>query len=217
MASGYEQTIWNFLMSKIENEYGVAGLMGNLYAESGLYPNNLQNTYESSLGYTDESYTNAVDNGTYTESQFVNDSAGYGLAQWTYYSRKQGLYDLFKNGSYSSISSITLQLNYLYSELTSNYPSVLSTLETATSVRQASDSVLHDFESPADQSESVEEIRESYSMEYYNAYSGTTGDGGESGGSSTTLSIHKGFNFLIFQRNRRAKLWTRRNFLNRLR
>jgi hypothetical protein len=35
--------------------------MGNLYAESGLKPINLQNTYEKSLGYTDAEYTAAVD------------------------------------------------------------------------------------------------------------------------------------------------------------
>jgi len=66
-------------MSKINNAYGVAGLMGNLYAESGLRSNNLQNTYEKTLGMTDEKYTAMVDNGSYTN--FVHDSAGYGLAQ----------------------------------------------------------------------------------------------------------------------------------------
>ena len=66
-------------MSKIGNPYGVAGLMGNLYAESGLRSNNLQNTFEKKFGMTDEQYTAAVDNGTYTN--FVKDSAGYGLAQ----------------------------------------------------------------------------------------------------------------------------------------
>lgn len=60
-----EEIIWSFLLGKIGNEYGVAGMMGNLYAESGLRPDNLQNAYEKRLGYTDASYTAAVDNGTY--------------------------------------------------------------------------------------------------------------------------------------------------------
>lgn len=63
--------------------------MGNLYAESALKPTNLQNTYEKKLGFSDTAYTQAVDNGTYTN--FVKDSAGYGLAQWTHWSRKQAL------------------------------------------------------------------------------------------------------------------------------
>lgn len=37
-------------------------------------------------------YTAAVDSGKYTD--FVHDSAGYGLAQWTYWSRKEGLLKL---------------------------------------------------------------------------------------------------------------------------
>lgn len=52
-----EQRIWNYLKSNGSNDYGVAGLMGNLYTESGLNPKNLQQTYERSLGYTDASYT----------------------------------------------------------------------------------------------------------------------------------------------------------------
>lgn len=52
-----EQHIWDVLYAKIGNPYGVAGLMGNLYAESGLQPNNLQNSYEETLGYSDSSYT----------------------------------------------------------------------------------------------------------------------------------------------------------------
>lgn len=50
-----------------------AGLMGNLFAESGLSPKNLQNTYEKKLGFTDDSYTAAVDSGSY--QNFVRDSA----------------------------------------------------------------------------------------------------------------------------------------------
>lgn len=72
-AAPNESHIWDVLYEKIGNPYGVAGLMGNLYAESGLLPNNLQNTYEKSLGYTDASYTQAVDSGSY--ANFISDSA----------------------------------------------------------------------------------------------------------------------------------------------
>lgn len=171
MASGYEQTIWNYLVSKIGNEYGVAGLMGNLQAESGLRPNNLQDSYEKSLGYTDSSYTSAVDNGSYSEYNFVNDKAGYGLAQWTHDSRKQGLYNMYKTG-YSSIGSISLALDYLWYELQNSYRGVLSVLQSATSIREASDKVLHDFENPKVQDTSVEEYRASLGVVFYNQFSG---------------------------------------------
>jgi hypothetical protein len=60
--------------------------MGNLDAESGLRSNNLQDTYSREFGLSDIQYTQKVDNGTYTN--FIKDGAGYGLAQWTYWSRK---------------------------------------------------------------------------------------------------------------------------------
>ena len=79
-----EKLIWDFLKGKGLTPCAIAGVMGNLFAESGLISTNLQDNFEDSLGMTDEQYTQAVDNGSYTN--FVNDSAGYGLAQWTYYS-----------------------------------------------------------------------------------------------------------------------------------
>ena len=81
-----EKQIWDFLKTEGFNDFGVAGLMGNLLAESGLRPNNMEDQYQSKLGYNDESYTRAVDNGTYTN--FIKDAVGYGLAQWTYWTRK---------------------------------------------------------------------------------------------------------------------------------
>jgi hypothetical protein len=162
-------TIWNLLMSKIGNKYGVAGLMGNLYAESGLVANNLQNTYNTKLGVSDSEYTSQVDSGTRSMSSFVNDSAGYGIAQWTYYTRKKKLYNYAKNAG-SSIGNLTMQVNYLCQELSSDYPSVLSALKSATSVYSASTVVLTQFESPKDQSSSVKSTRASYGQTYYNKY-----------------------------------------------
>ena len=89
VAEAPNENTWDVLYAKIGNPYGVAALMGNLYAESGLQSNNLQNTYEESLGYSDASYTQAVDSGSYTN--FTSDSAGYGLAQWTVEDRKTPL------------------------------------------------------------------------------------------------------------------------------
>ena len=64
--SSTERTIWNYFRCKGFSPAGVAGLMGNLYAESGLNPINLQNTYEKRLGLTDAEYTAAVDSGSYS-------------------------------------------------------------------------------------------------------------------------------------------------------
>lgn len=73
------KVIWNYFKAKGLSDCGIAGLMGNLYAESGLSPVNLQNSYEKKLDITDSQYTQAVDNCSY--SNFVKDSVRYGLAQ----------------------------------------------------------------------------------------------------------------------------------------
>lgn len=166
-----EKQIWDFLYSKIGNKYGVAGLMGNLYAESGLSPINMENAYENRLGYNDTTYTQAVDNGSY--GNFVHDACGYGLAQWTYYSRKQGLLNYAKLKGVS-IGNLNMQLEYLYQELQQSYPGVLNILKNAVSILQASNSVLFDFENPANQSTYVQNQRAEYGQTYYNKYAGTT-------------------------------------------
>lgn len=167
--SNNEEKIWNYLKSKGLNDYGIAGLMGNLHAESGLIPTNLQNSYEKKLGFTDTTYTNAVDNGTY--NNFVKDSAGYGLAQWTYWSRKQNLLDFAKSKK-ASIGDLEMQLDFLWKEI-QGYTTVFNTLKNATSVREASDVVLLEYERPADQSEAVQIRRADYGETYYKKYATT--------------------------------------------
>ena len=162
-----EKKLWDFLLAKIGNEYGVAGLMGNLYAESALRSNNLQQSYEKSLGYTDDTYTVAVDSGDY--SNFVKDSAGYGLAQWTYWSRKQALLEYAKSVG-KSICDFDMQMEFLWKELSTGYKSTLNALKAATSVADASTYVLIHYEAPADQGETVQAKRASYGEKYYSAY-----------------------------------------------
>ena len=162
-----EKAIWDYLFGKLGNAYGAAGIMGNLNAESSLSPINLQNSYEKKLGFTDESYTDAVDNGTY--DNFVKDSAGYGLAQWTYWSRKQGLLEFAKTQG-KSIGDLTLQLDFLWKELTENYSGILKTLQTATTVEEASTAVLTKYERPADMGESVQKKRAAFGESYLKKY-----------------------------------------------
>ena len=139
-------TIWNYFKGKGLNNFAVAGIMGNLYAESGFKPTNLQNTYEKKLGYTDATYTAAVDKGSYTN--FVKDSAGYGLAQWTYWSRKQALWEYAQSVG-KSIGDLTMQLDFMWKEM-QGYKSIMTTLKSATSVLEASNAMLTQYEKPAD-------------------------------------------------------------------
>ncbi len=157
--------IWDYLMKKINNPYGVAGLMGNLQAESGLNPKNLQNSCEKKSGYTDQTYTLNVDNGTYTK--FATDLYGFGLAQWTSQGRKLGLYNFKGN---KSIGDLTMQLDYLWKELNTSYKIVLNAIKSAKNVKEASDIVLTKFERPKDQSDAVKIKRASYGQYFFDKY-----------------------------------------------
>ena len=162
-----EKTIWEYLKAQGLTDAGAAGLMGNLYAESGLRPNNLQNSYEGKLGMADAEYTEMVDRGTY--ANFGNDRAGYGLAQWTYPSRKAALLACAK-AARKSIGDLEMQLGFLMQELSTGYKTVLNVLRTTVSVREASDIVLLQFERPADQSEARRKQRAEYGQKYFDKY-----------------------------------------------
>jgi len=175
-----EKRIWDFLMEKIGNPCGVAGLMGNLYAESGLNPINLQNTYERKLGMTDEAYTKAVDSGKYKAGSFIHDAAGYGLAQWTYHARKEKLLD-FARKRKASIGDLDMQLEFLWKEL-QGYKGVLKALCEAKSVRKASDAVLTQYERPRNQGESVKKKRASFGQRYFDQFANQTDEENEEEG-----------------------------------
>ncbi|MCM1216772.1 MAG: phage tail tip lysozyme [Lachnospiraceae bacterium] len=164
-----EKATYDFLMAEIGNIFGVCGLMANLFYESGLIPNNLQNTGNTKLGMTDAEYTNAVDNGTYTKFAVNGEGHGYGLAQWTYYTRKAALL-AFAKAQKASIGNRDMQHKFLVKELKESFPKVWNTLKTATSVQQASDAVLLDFERPANAA-SHKDKRAAKGVEYYNKYS----------------------------------------------
>lgn len=176
-----EQKIWNYLKSIGCTNAGAAAMMGNLKAESGLIPNRLEVLCRKRLlehtgvNWSDEEYTKAVDDGRITRAKFLNPlpnkKYGYGICQWTTTQRKSGLYDLAKSKCVS-IGDLDTQLEYLGTELSKLFPSVLKVLKSAKTVREASDVVLKKFEAPADQSESVKATRAKYGQVYYDKYAG---------------------------------------------
>ena len=65
-----------------------------------------------------------------------------------------------------------MQLDFLWKELNESYPAVLTVLQGADSVRQASDAVLLWYEKPADTSAAVQVKRAGYGEGYYKKYAG---------------------------------------------
>ena len=158
--SPYEKQIWDALNADIQNDYGVAGLMGNLYGESSLWPGRVENDFTS--GYSiSQQYTQAFQNGQVSREEFRCNTVppqvqgygpGYGLAQWTYYARKYNYWDYQNAGQHGQAGTVAFECWFLLWEL-HNMPEFASTynvLVNATSVNEASDYVLEHFENPRD-------------------------------------------------------------------
>lgn len=170
----------SFFKAKGVTVNGRAGLLGNMYAESGIRTNNLQNSCEKKWNCTDESYTSNVDAGTWIDPingrTFIFDGAGYGLCQWTTSGRKSGLYNTkIKFGK--SISDPEVQCTWLYEELTTKYKSVWKVLtdENAT-IKDCAGKVVVNFEVPASVLKDEEtkqktiNTRTKYATEIYETY-----------------------------------------------
>ena len=159
-----EEIIWNYLYDKLRNVYGTAALMGNLMAESSLNPVCANGVKK--LGLTNTEYTAIVDEGK--NDNFITDGIAYGLVQWCYKTRKQGLL-LKARQENKSIGDIYIQLDYLWQELQA-YKTVLNALYSATNVKDASDIVMLKYEKPANTGDSAKQKRANYGTKYLEKY-----------------------------------------------
>lgn len=146
---------------------GAAGSEGNMYAESTNKSNIAQ---RGMTELSDEAYTAVVDtHDSGAEYMFIHDGVGYGLCQWTYYSRKEALLNFAKEKGVS-IGDLKMQVEFYLHELQS-YPGVLYVLMTSNDVKQCSDIVCTEFERPA-----VNNLddRYKYSMDFYEKFHTST-------------------------------------------
>lgn len=140
-----EQTIYNALRAGGLSPAGACAMLGNWDAESRLIPNNVED--RCTLG--DFDYTMAVDTGTISRYQWKVDAYGYGLAQWTYPSRKEGLYDLAKKRGVS-VGDEQIQCEFCLLELhTDEFISLYKYLCTTNDLPEATKRICAEYERPA--------------------------------------------------------------------
>ena len=176
VSEGYKETIetkiWFELLEAGYSEFAVSGIMGNL-AEYSFKSNNLADDYEIggeySIDYTDETYTKAINDKTYTKEQFCSDQAGYGLAQWKTEARKSGLYEFAKEQE-TTIDDEDMQIKYLIKDL-EKYQD--DNLVNAGSPEEASKAYYICFENPEGTEEETKSIEEK-ARKYYEQYDGKT-------------------------------------------
>lgn len=155
-----EKEIYQYLVQSGLTSVGTCSLMGNMQAESGLRANNAQN-YMTTL--TDKEYTAAADAGTI---DFVYDSIGFGLCQWTYWSRKKALLDYAKKCGVS-VGDTKMQLDFCLNEIKTRYSFVWNLLTTSNNIHEATSYVCTQYERPAVSNIST---RENYAQKFYNQF-----------------------------------------------
>lgn len=178
------EKIWNYLRSYGFTKESTAGVMGNMQEESGFISNNMQNSYEGT--YNDETYTAAIDNGSYTN--FANDSVGYGLTQWTYPTRKQNMYNFMKQDPNRSIGDLKGQLEYLMTkELPEGYADMFNQYKTLDDIGKATEMFTRQYEGCADINNAV--VRRTRNAQaIYDMYKDLTGSTAQSPTGSGTTS-----------------------------
>lgn len=159
--------MWEFLTKSCGlSDVAAAGAMANWDAECALKSTNLENRGNNALKMTDEEYTEAVDNGTYTA--FCTDRYGYGLCQWTHPERKTEMID-YIHGRGMSIGNSYGQMDFFWKEIR-GYKKLMEILATTTSVQEASDAIMIMYEKPGDKSKEAKKRRSDKALEYYNRF-----------------------------------------------
>ena len=145
---------------------GACAILGNLQKESLLNPKNLEDTGNKKLGMTDEQYTSSVDNGSYPG--FVRDGFAYGIAQWTFYTRKQMLlnYVISRGGS---IGDLKLQTGFMIWELKSSYGKIWRLLCNSTDIRELTRILLYEWENPKEKIENMKQ-RYAFAQQWYKQF-----------------------------------------------
>lgn len=141
------QTIYDRLRSNGLTEAGALGMIGNWECESNCEPGRLQGDF-SPYRNNSKAYVSGVTSGSITRDQFARDSKGFGLAQWTYYSRKYQLYDFWR-ASGQKLDSAELQADFAVKELKEGYTGLLDTLKTSNDLYTCVKLICTQFERPA--------------------------------------------------------------------
>ena len=113
----YYQTIYNRLRAAGLTEAGALGFLGNWDCESNCEPFRVQGDFNPYRTISNQ-YTEDVEDGRIPMNQFAHDAKGYGLAQWTYFSRKEGLYDYWKRSG-KALDDCEMQVDFALHELAS--------------------------------------------------------------------------------------------------
>lgn len=142
-----KQKIYNLLRQGGLTEAATLAMMGNWQCESGLEPNRLQGDF-SPYRTLSKDYVRRIEDFSLSRDVFAYDQKGFGLAQWTYYSRKQALWDAWHKSGLS-IASAELQVKFALYELQTDYSGLYGYLKVTNDLYEATARICREFERPA--------------------------------------------------------------------
>lgn len=141
------QTIYNRLRAAGIGEAGALALLGNWECESNCEPCRVQGDFTQGREKS-RKYASNVDNGITTDYAFARDALGWGLAQWTYYTRKAALLEFCRRRSIS-IANEEAQVDFALQELRTEYGNLRATLASSGDLLQCVAAVCCLYERPA--------------------------------------------------------------------
>jgi len=142
-----KQTIYNLYRSAGLSHCGALAMLGNADCESGCCSYRKQGDFSAGFEKSKE-YTRMVDTGAIDPWGFYYDAIGYGLLQWTFWSRKKGLLEKAK-ATGVSVGDEKMQVAYSLDELRNEYNGLLDYLKVTDSLQIAVSRVCKEYERPA--------------------------------------------------------------------
>lgn len=167
-----EENIYNILRSGGLSAAGACGVMGNMDAESGMVSFRVQGDSKPPYDFS-RNYTDNVDAGNITEHDFIYNGpngGGYGLCQWTYFTRKAELYGFAKEKGVS-VGDETMQCLFTLHELKKYYADLYQFLCTTDDLAEAAKKVCSQYERPAVNNFAY---RINAAQKYYNLFGSNT-------------------------------------------
>ena len=162
-------------------------LLAQIQKESWFKSENLEDAKNQILGVSDAQYVRMVDNGTYPN--FVNDAAGFGLAQWTERSRKQNLLNYCKSRG-KSIGDLDTQIGFLLWEMKSYFGGIWKKCLTSHDLRDLTWVLLDTWENPAEKTNNMVE-RYGYAQSWFKKFSNQNGSEKEANGLTKQEAVKK--------------------------
>lgn len=142
-----KKDLYNYFTAAGLTHAGALGLLGNLQAESGCEACRLQGDFDLTRSRS-KAYAEKVDSGEMSVHIYSRDAQGWGLAQWTYWSRKEALF-YFCRGRGASIADEMSQAQFIFKELRDDYPQLLKFLCSTDEMFTATKRVCEEYERPA--------------------------------------------------------------------